>query len=536
MFLTKPIKKIKGLFDYYRNGQVVPAEEYNANTTAFREAIEHNGKVLEEHEAAFKDLTVAGLPKGGLQTEFIADEAVTVDKLASDIQNQMLLTPETVGAYFRDFLVQHHKSKPDMQGVFMNGAVTGVNQTLTRQSTYIKTVEHTAEGYLVIVNPDGEYSDDWIHVPYTNPAQPETYLVEIPERYLSKRVKGCGFGWKTRYVLDQAYDIDTTTDLFVVMWDTVYQTEMNSTSYRTGRSSCVIRFKDANGALIASLPIMSLKTYHTPQTACRSVEGTDISEIPAQVFKNVQIIEIDTTWSDYTYSSKSTARYHMRADTQPSLTVNMRFGTGTSEHLSYVTTLPVTNMLNYVAIGAYVKATTAVDFDTYKLNLAPYCVGTCPYQPAPGFEKQVLAYISDTADSKYESTLTNDSTHQYYIRHDFQAPLIISARISTNKPADLHPEFVAGEYYSWPLNFTDNTYIAYANVSDVISALKTYFEDHIEDITYTEYTLGTAQLGLQFDTTTNNITIESVSVAKYPGFAKPNIEGATSFNLRRSSL
>lgn len=517
MFLTEPIKKIKGLFNSYKNEQVVPADEYNANITCLQQAIEHNGVVLDEHAKAIEGIIAETLPVGSIQTDFIADEAITLPKLSPDIKDQMLLSPENISNYFQDFLLQQHKSNPDIRGVFMNGAVQAINKTLTRQTSYTKTVSHGSDEYLVVPDPDrGSYYT--MEIPYANQATPETYEIAVPTTHPQYgAVKGFGFAWVTRYTLDQAYDINTATDELTIQWDYVYET---GSIYSQGGGSCEIYFKDANDATIATLPVTTLKSYQTSQGYKRRVIGVNITQMSAEIFKNVSMIEIKTRCSDKLYDS---GLYTPKDGIQPTLSVNMRFGAGTTEYVQHETDIPVTNNLNYVAVGAYIKAATPVDFNTYKLNLAPYCVGVCPKQPAPGFESQVIAYINETADSNYSATLINSSTNHYYIRHNFQAPLIISAKIKENKPDDLHPDFTAGEYYSWPLHFTNNTYITYSTLEDTIQALKDYFSYYIEDITYTEYNLGTSNLRLKFNTTVNNVTIESVSVAKYSGFVKPGL-------------
>lgn len=524
MFSIEPIKKIKGLFSSYKNEQPVPAEEYNANIRCMQAAIEHNGQLLGEHSKAFESLSAEKLPDGAVQTELIADGAVTSEKLAPEIQTQIKTSAEALSSYFQDFLLQHHKSKPDMQGTFMNGSITAINKTLTRQTTYTKTVTHLAGGYLTIKDPNSDYVSDWIDVPYDNPATPASYKVQIPEWHPvhGTKVKGCGFSWLTRYVLDQAYDINTATDLFSAVWEYTAQVGGEHSAI-TGKGTCVVRLKDAAGNTLKTLPQTNAKGTTKPNELYRYQKVADITALGTVVIPGVRIIEIETSYTDYVYSSSGTATFKMTDAMQPTLTVNMRFGTGTTESMQYETNIPTANDLNYVAIGTYVKATTVVDFDTYKLNIAPYCIGTCPYQPAPGFETQTIAYINETADSEYSAELTDADAKRYYIRHNFQAPLIISARIKDNKPDDIQPDFIAGEYYSWPLHFADNSFIAYTNLKSTVEALKEQFSDYLEDITHTEYSLGSSQLGLQFNTLTNNLTVESVSVAKYAGLQKPDL-------------
>jgi hypothetical protein len=521
MFSIRPIKQIKGLFSSYKNEQPVPADEYNANIRCMQQAIEHNGQLLEEHSEAFESLSKEKLPNNAVQTDLIADGAVTADKLSPDVQQQLKMSADSISSYFQDFLLQHHKSKPDMQGVFMNGSIIPINVTLSRQTTYTKTVTQLKS--LVSVENPADEDGPLIQVPYQNSYAPATYKVGVSQYYTDGRgIKGVDFSWLTRYVLDQAYDVNTATDTLSVAWNYQYQEGTGSSCYNTGRGTCIIRLKDINDNVIATLPETELNSYQTSDYNWRRTIGANLSSLGSRVLSKVQIIEIETSYTDYAVSSY---RYNfiMSSDQHPTLSVNMRFGTGTSERMLHEALIPVSNNHNYVAIGAYVKATTTVDFNTYKFNMAPYCVGECPYQPAPGFESTVLAYVDETADSEYSAVLTDSTAKRYYIRHNFQAPLVISARIKSDKPADLHPDFIAGEYYSWPLHFIDNSYIAYANLNEVIQDLKEYFSDYLEDITYTEYSLGNAQLGVQFNTTTNNITVESVSAAKYAGLTKPNL-------------
>lgn len=519
MFLTEPIKTIKGLFNSYKNEQVVPADEYNANITCLQQAIEHNGSVLDEHAKAIENIATGSLPEGAIQTGLIADEAVTLPKLEPNIRKNMLLTPETISNYFQDFIVQCHKSNPDIQGSFMNGAIQPVKQTLTRQTTYTKTVTHGDNEYLRVVDPDGDTSYRTITVPYANQGVAETYELAVPYSYSTYGVvKGFGFTWVTRYTLDQVYNINTATDELVIKWDHVSDTkgDLSSSGY------CEVLLKDANDITIATLPEKYFSSYTQSSSGYRhEIIGADIAQLSAQVFENVSVIEIKTKcYSSYPGFGGSYDEQLLK-NLQPSLSINMRFSAGTTEYMQYETTVPSANSINYATIGAHIKTTTPVDFNTYKFYLAPYCIGVCPHQPAPGFESQIISYINETDDSVYSASLIDSSSNRYYIRHNFQAPLIISAKIKEDKPDALHPDFTVGEYYSWPLHFTENTYITYSNLNDTIQGLKDYFSDYIEDITYTEYSLGTTQLGIRLGTTVNNVTVDSVSAAKYAGFIKP---------------
>lgn len=523
MFSIRPIKQIKGLFSSYKNEQPVPADEYNANIRCMQQAIEHNGQLLEEHSEAFESLAKEKLPNNSVQTDLIADGAVTADKLSPDIRQYCLLSSDAISGYFKDFLLQHHKSKPDMQGVFMNGAITNVGQTLTRQTTYTKNVEYFGTQRLTVRDPDGRYEYSEYTIPYTSTAAPEKYRIEVPNYYPDTyhNVKETTQGWKTIIVLDQAYDINTETDSFNAHFN-FFEGGYPREEY-VGTSTATVSFKDISGNTVATINAVADADYYTTQNNYnRRGHNAKLSSLSAQVLQSVKSIEIVMSCSVRRRSNYDPLV--MVDDMQPHApSINLRFGTGTSEQMVHEISVPSVNSINSVAIGAYVKATTTVDFDTYKLNMAPYCTGECPYQPAPGFEAVVLAYVNETADSEYSAVLTDANAKRYYIRHDFQAPLIVSARIKEDKPADLHPDFIAGEYYSWPLHFIDNSYIAYTNLNEVVQDLKEYFSDYLEDITYTEYSLGNTQLGLQFNTTTNNITIESVSVAKYLGLTKPNL-------------
>ena len=516
----KPVTKIEGLFNSYEDEQVVPAKEYNANITALKAAIEHNGSVMKEQQQTMDALVVDKLPVGGVTDEYLADGAVTLDKLDPQTKAQMLLSPENISAFFGDFLIQHHKSKPDMQGSFMNGTIRSVNTLLSKQMTYTRTVTHGAGGAY-----DYDSDDNQIPINAPNLAAPETYTIKTD----CGAVWGFHYSWQTRYVLDEAYDINPTTDTFVLNWTFVYQEYSNPNS---GSGQVTVYFKNAAGETV-------FQTQHTNSDTSRNNNNShwyrtytvNLKDATTSILHGIKEVVIDTGMH---FAGASKKRNPNNDPYTPTFEINFSFSNGTSETCLHNITVPSAGSVNYAVLAAYVKPAVTTDFDAYPLNIAPYCIGQCPYQPAPGLPESVFNYINRTEDSKYSVELTNSSTKQYFIRHEFQTPVIVSACISADKPANVHPEFIAGEYYSWPLSPVDNSYISYAKVNDVISAISDLLEGHIEDVSVTEYVFGDNQIAIQFNTTVNNVTVESMSIAQYPGFSKPTIGAeATTFNLRR---
>ena len=135
-----PITNIQNLFSNYKDEETVYAKEYNANTEAFKNAIEYNGSILKEHGEAIKDLATGNIPKEGIASEQIAEDAVTEEKLSPSIRNNMLFKNSNVASYFGDFLLQLYKTNTSLRGAFMNGSISDVGVEFKMPTEYTTTV------------------------------------------------------------------------------------------------------------------------------------------------------------------------------------------------------------------------------------------------------------------------------------------------------------------------------------------------------------------------------------------------------------
>lgn len=204
-----PVTKIEGLFTGYKDEEVVDAKEYNGNTIALKEAIEHNGKITEAHAEAIKTLSTGNIPANGVTSEQIADAAVTEEKLSPSIRNTMLLSAETISAYFKDYLIQVHKHTPDIKGTFLNGSILDVNATFKTDLNYSKkvTLAITATQY----DEDGIAGGPVVTVK-DNYFAPETYRLCPNLAGLGRLYCYTGV-WTTEYVFNEPITI-TASDSY----------------------------------------------------------------------------------------------------------------------------------------------------------------------------------------------------------------------------------------------------------------------------------------------------------------------------------
>ena len=504
-----PVTKLEGLFNTYEDEQVVPAKEYNANITALKKAIEHNGSVSKNQQNAIDALVVNKLPAGGVTNEYVADDTLTLDKLAPDVREQLVYTTDNYGVIFKDFINQMHRSLPTLRGSFLNGAVQSINKTLTKQLEYTKTVEQTR--FQVGKKDEG-------YITHDNAAAPETY--KIDDNYSTFGVRAT---WQTTCNLNGTYTINPKTDTFKFTWQVVSQ--IDGTGYSGSDGSATVYFKNAKGESLLELKAEYKDSCYSSVTRNFYYKYVvDLTEQASAVINGVTHIVIKTT-----VELSANGKYFNthKKDCSPSFVLDMSFSTETTTVCRKDCSVPISNMLPFVALTAHVKSTAGAELDKDSLHMAPYCIGQCPHDPAPNFNKTVLGYVDETNDSKYSAECVDSTNHCYFIRHEFQAPVIISAKVSEDKPNGVQPDFAAGAYYSWPLNPTDRkSYIAYTDVASVIEALTKSFNGHLEDFTCTDYSLGSVNMALQLSTKLSNILVESIGVSQYTKFQNPiaNIE------------
>ena len=208
-----PITNIQNLFSNYKDEETVYAKEYNANTVAFKNAIEYNGVILKEHNEAIKTLSTGNIPKEGITSEQIALNAVTEDKLAQDIRDSMLFKDDSVAPYFGDFLTQLYKSHSTVRGVFMNGSISDVGFTFKIPTEYTTQVVQT------------NTLEVWQGSPSDNNKGEYVSITGIKNKYADSEYKLCPYcediyevrkataEWKTTYTLENAMNLDSGASL-----------------------------------------------------------------------------------------------------------------------------------------------------------------------------------------------------------------------------------------------------------------------------------------------------------------------------------
>lgn len=204
-----PITKIEGLFADYGDEEVVQAKEYNGNVKALKNAVEHNGGILSTHAKKIESLSAGNIPAGGVSTDLIADAAVTEEKLSPEVRNTMLLTTETIAAYFKDYLIQVHKYTPDIKGTFLNGSILDVNASFKTDLNYSKkvTLAITAKQY-----NDDSFADGTVVTVKNNYFAPETYRLCPNLKGLGRLYYYTGV-WTTEYVFNEPITI-TASDSY----------------------------------------------------------------------------------------------------------------------------------------------------------------------------------------------------------------------------------------------------------------------------------------------------------------------------------
>ena len=213
MFDKTPITNIQNLFSNYKDEETVYAKEYNANTEAFKNAIEYNGSILKEHGEAIKDLSTGNIPKEGIASEQIAPNAVTEEKLAQNIRDSMLFKDDAVAPYFGDFLAQLYKSHSTVRGVFMNGSISDIGFTFKIPTEYTTEVVQTNTLHVWQGSPSDD--DKGAYVP----------LVGVKNKYVASEYKLCPYcestyevrrataKWETVYTLENAMTLDSGASL-----------------------------------------------------------------------------------------------------------------------------------------------------------------------------------------------------------------------------------------------------------------------------------------------------------------------------------
>jgi hypothetical protein len=427
-----PVTKIEGLFTGYKDEEVVDAKEYNGNTLALKGAIEHNGKVTEAHAEAIKTLSTGNIPANGVTSEQIADAAVTEEKLSPSIRNTMLLSAETMSAYFKDYLIQVHKHTPDIKGTFLNGSILDVNATFKTDLNYSKKV--TLAITAVQDNENGAYGDEPVVTVKDNYFAPETYR-------LCPNLKGlgpiCSYTgvWTTEYVFNEPITV-TASDNYV------FKQTAHTDAWLRG---CNIVFDSisaisTNGAEVDFLEqfeclesngYSSLSDWDWYQKTCIFKPNAAFTPLTnVKKIKVVHRVEVSCWWVNGGYASFD--GYANYSYAQNDVYTEVLQTTQTSAKMTYQgvgnSSGKLTNAHFSFRIIDEKGATRNINFSDTPLEVGVYCTASFvegtelhafdTYYPQEDYINCTLA-----ENSTYKATKVSDTEH--FVEQTFSAPLCI---------------------------------------------------------------------------------------------------------------
>ena len=555
MLNLNPIKIIKGLFNHYRDNEVVPASEYNANITLLKQAIEHNGEILNEHQQQINSFLNQTIPVDSITTEKIQDDAITPEKLSEEVLTSTLLTSENVNALYGDLIPQLHKQDLGIYGAFMNGSITEVNKTLKNLISYTRSTEHGACTARVYLTDDKVYGDTQV----TNHTASFDYKTDI---YLTdssnNKITMYDFNatWKTTYDLDKEYNLKVDPNTFEFIWYAY-----RGVNLLTGSATIdSVEFLDKNRAVIAVQ-----KEYLVQNTVSKSIGNKEYCGIqlkfsdkaPADTtVDGVRHIVITHTAQYEHTSSRGITRFgDSYSPLAPVFSISATESTGAEA--IYQSVYDAIGSQNRIKIGVRVSVPTdtTVNFEeSNKLQFSVLCtgdyslpqIGSTWVNAAYGTSLPVQDYISPSADMEYTVTKEDDTT--YYITQEFQAPVILSALVECSAGAieemsekHMFEDLIYNTYDSFIKSLTSDkpNYIVwchkpqsgpveYLSAKDALELYEDFcteatgFNDQVPfypisvlGMCVQSFNIGTNVVDIKIASNLTNITIESVSVARY---------------------
>ena len=529
--MLKPITKIIDLFTNYADKQVVPASEYNSNFKAVQMAIEHNGAVLNEQCRITDDLIVDKLPEGGVSTGYIADKAVTKNKLAEDVLEQLYST-DVLSDYFKDFTpVYLHKQDPSYRGSILNGIVKDFNKTFIKNTEVEVSVKYVPKSYCAYVEdperPDYAISVSLEDYGLTNPKPAEAFTFEIPAAYISQlntegitsspRFWGGSCSWCTTVKLDAPRNIGKNEqDVFEFNWS--YSTG-NSKSDKTAFELDKIVFKNASGDVIATFTdFFSANALFKITQSDKSVSWTTNNKyrdcVMDSVNNNLQNAYANVCYIEIYHSlSYKSVGQGFNADlikpvgaptvaTTPNILLNSLNTGGTAETLEGLYCNEQLNLLgetSVLTITAWLTTASTATLTPYNINLD---VSVLYYALSP--DNQISGdwdppNIIITERVKGTATVVQTGSTEHFVKWTFQPPVIITG-------------LVHGDHCSiMKVGSGSNSTFVYPDEAEAIAK-----EHGFTDAQYTPFSLGIDVANVQFSTTeSNKYTINSISAARY---------------------
>lgn len=505
----KPIQNISGLFVNYKDDEVVNAKEYNANITALKDAVEYNGNILTKHQDAIANLTVGMLPDGGVTTDSIADNAITKNKLSEDVQQHSLLSPDTISDYFRDLLPSFiHKHDADYTGVLLNGCIEKINARLTHKTKNTVTVKHDRTNcYVYVAKPDSAHG--LITKPAQNEAPAETYSLFVN---YDEPTWGGHCGWISTIKLDVPYKLGkSNSDTFTFSWTCLEGQHSDAPDVYSDLTQIVL--KDPTEKEIATLFSFgsdNLFKHTTKRETDRATGGIRVTHTctlnPNEIlfYENVQYIEIYQTM---TYRFYGRGYNTIEAGiTVPSFYPEANISLNslqdaiapqdfTVDGTEYSNVLWVPGSAPALTITAWLETQEEVDLNNTGTVMQIVYTTQVPdnlHESQEALEPGAIysAYIPTKGNLK---VISSDKKH-HFVEWVAQPPVVVSGTVD-------------GQTYSW---LQDETNYLYA---DALGKLKDTYE--IEDIALTPFKAGSDYVNLKLSTTLTDMTINSISVARY---------------------
>ena len=553
MLNLNPIKIIKGLFNHYRDNEVVPASEYNANVTLLKQAIEHNGEILNEHQQQINAFLKQTIPVDSVTAEQIQDNAITPEKLSEEVLTSTLLTSENVNALYGDLIPQLHKQDLGIYGAFMNGSITKVEKTLENLIAYTRVTDHGDCTARVWLTDDKVYGDAII----TNHASPSDYKTDIyftdGDKNAEVTMYSFDAAWETTYNLGGAYNLPIKSDTFEFTWYAY-----SGVNLLTGSATVDnIKFFNASGAEIEVDDKYLVQEGVSKFIGNKVYRGVRLKFSDADTTINGVCRITITHAAQYEHtSSRGITRFgDSYSPLAPVFSISATESTGAEA--IYQSVYDAIGSQNRIKIGVRVSVPTdtTVNFEeSNKLQFSVLCtgdyslpqIGSTWVNAAYGTSLPVQDYISPSADMEYTVTKEDDTT--YYITQEFQAPVLLSALVECSAGAieemsekHMFENLIYNTYDSFIKSLTSDkpNYIVwchkpqsgpveYLSAKDALELYEDFcteatgFNDQVPfypisvlGMCVQSFNIGTDVVDIKIASNLTNITIESVSVARY---------------------
>lgn len=534
MLKTNAIQLIEGLFSNYVDGEVVPALEYNANIHMLKKAIEHNGTILQEHNASLKDAFNGLVPAQSISTDRIQNGAITTDKLSEEVKNYTLLNQENTDVLCGDLVSQFHKLNLGITGAFMNGSINPLDTTLQSPIEYTQTANH---GVCKVWAEVSNNKYGW--VPAVNNSNPIDYSTDISctsswEYWVS---------WITTYTFSevQTFITNDTTHNFKFTWLGYATRGAVGGGGRGSHTIDTVKFLDNKGNVIAEVGKTNLTDIFTVTATTKTVgqrteyDGQTITfnRAISKTIENVKSIEITTTDIRESDSSRAKSEFgSLYSPLKPTCTISL--GTSTTKR-AYADVYQALGKQSKLKINARVRSASEFTANT-SINFEVLCTGGTDYEQASATKLALpfSKYLTTDAEiTKISEGVDATGKHVYFVTKEFEAPVIISALLTGYKFKDASENVLnigdtvrKGKKYSWVTKPGTDDYIYTKDVIDVLDSIKNSINEYNANVSNGEevnfkkpelsfFSIGNNVVDVRLSTNATDIVLDSISVARY---------------------